>query len=84
MSHWNYRVFKHTDSKHKMGDSSNVIEDITYAIHEVYYEEDNTMFGHTAKPIQITGESVEDLRTEIKRIEEALDKPILTSRDCYE
>jgi len=76
---WNYRVFK---TEHE-----NYTE---YNIHEVYYESDNDNkpMGYTANPVrpeaiydEENSTPVADLRWQLKKMLEALDKPILTEKD---
>lgn len=50
MSHWHYQVMRHTDNS---GEEY-------YAIHEYYEMDDGD--GWTENPVDVTGESIEDLK----------------------
>ena len=58
---WNYRV---------------VSGRYAYGIHEVYYE-DGKVALHTDNPIHPSGETLEELKADYKRMAEAFDKPVL-------
>ena len=59
---WNYRVIE---------------RDGELAIHEVFYDDDGHIIGHTETPVFPRAESLEDLVDELKRYAEALEKPVL-------
>jgi len=67
MSHWNHRVVKE------------VLEDGTdwYSVREVFYNDDNTIYAYTQEPINISGESIEELKEYVQWILDCLDKDIL-------
>ena len=48
-----------------------------YAIHEVFYYEDGRVKGWTEDPVVPYGPSVEDLRFELAKYLEALNRPVL-------
>lgn len=62
MSHWHYQVMRHTDSS---GEEY-------YAIHEYYEMEDGD--GWTENPVDVTGESIKDLRSSLARMYRDIDK----------
>jgi hypothetical protein len=68
---WNHRVLKTKDGV----DGSD-----WYAIHEVFYE-DGKPRSYTANPIDVSGESIDDIRWVLERMRECLDKPALTPAD---
>ena len=65
MSHWNFRVMvtEHMDSKE-------------YGIHEVYYDAKGNPNGWTENPT-IVSDSVDGLVSNLKKMLEAVEKPIL-------
>ena len=67
MSHWNHRVVRQT---HKNGE-------ITHGIHEVFYDNDNTVNGCTLEPTNASCETVEELREYVQWMLDCIDKPIL-------
>ena len=68
MSTWNYRVLERKDKK--TGEK-------TYAIHEVYYNENGNPDGCTKNSIAPMGESLEELKGDIEYYLRALKKPVL-------
>lgn len=67
MTHWNHRVVK------KYYD-----EDYTeFAIKEVYYNEDKSIYAWMEEPCRVHGESLESLRQFLERCLKALDQPVL-------
>lgn len=77
---WNYRVMRHEHLDEATGEKEE-----SFALHEVYYESKDvndltvsaTDVGYTSEPIQVVGESVEDLRETLQRMLAALDKPVI-------
>lgn len=69
MTHWNHRVIKE------------VLSDGTewYSIREVFYndKEEESIFGYTEKPVDICGESIDEIRKYLQWCLGCLDKPIL-------
>ena len=68
---WDYRVIKRT---FKM--PSGYLE-IQHAIYEVYYDEDGNVNTWSANPMYIAGETLDELRDDLKRYSAAFDRPIL-------
>ena len=64
---WNYRVFRE-----KNGD---------YVIREVFYGEDGVIIGCTTNPVELFGQTIEELRKSLIDFQEALTHPILTIAD---
>ena len=62
MSHWHYQVMRHTDSS---GEEY-------YAIHEYYEMDDGD--GWAESPVDVTGESIEDLRRSLLRMYRDINK----------
>ena len=71
MSSWNYRVIRKPTP-----DTDSVV----YQIHEVYYREDGTIEGWTAEPVTPLGESVEELREDIRYFLQAFRRPVLEEK----
>ena len=67
MSHWNHRVIKKN-----VADGSD-----WFGIHEVFYNDDDTIWSYTENPISIVGESIDDLRQTLEWMLSCLDNPIL-------
>jgi hypothetical protein len=63
---WNHRVMKSKDG-----------EDDFYQIHEVFYDEDDVVKGYTKLGATAAGNTLEELRSELKRMLASLDKEIL-------
>jgi len=67
MSHWNHRVVK---AKYSDGTEY-------YSVREVFYNDDGSIFGYTSEPVDVSGESMEDLKEYIQWCLDCLDKPML-------
>lgn len=67
---WNYRVLAHRDGA-----------GIYFQIHEVYYDEQGNPNGYTERGTTIGSETLESLRSELERMKECLDKPVLSYSD---
>lgn len=72
MNHWNYRVIKTHDKEH---------DEVSYGIHEVYYDELDIPANATEKPVRIECESLEGLEETLEKMRIALDKTVLTDED---
>jgi hypothetical protein len=59
---WNYRVMRREN---------------TYAIYEVYYDNDGNMETFSEEPVCPMGESLEELRQDLEHYERALAQPTL-------
>tara|TARA_R110002074_G_scaffold308931_1_gene479681 strand:- start:72 stop:281 length:210 start_codon:yes stop_codon:yes gene_type:complete len=64
---WNHRVMKHKDG-----------EDDFFQIHEVYYTEDGEVDGYTLNGASAGGNTLDELRSELQRMLDSLDKEVLT------
>lgn len=71
---WNYRVLRRS-WLHINGDVEH-----TFAIHEVYYNDDGVPNSCSKDSIEPHGESMEELQKDFRRQLEAFSKPVL----CYE
>lgn len=68
---WNHRVLKHVD----------VEGNETFMIHEVYYDHDGKPCMYTMNGVTPYGETLIELREEIKHFMSAFEKPVLTPTD---
>ena len=66
MSSWNYRVMCHEYDG-----------EISYCIHEVYYDDDGKVTGWTQSASALFGESVEELIRDAELMSKAIKLPIL-------
>jgi hypothetical protein len=67
MSHWNHRVVK------QIGPDGSE----WYSIREVFYNDDDTIYAYTQKPVDIGGDTIEDIREYLNWCLNCLDTPIL-------
>jgi hypothetical protein len=63
---WNYRVVC-TENE----------AEVSYAIYEVYYDDDGRPEARTERPSYPAGETLEELREDVQRYLAALDQPVL-------
>jgi len=73
MSHWSHRVVR---QKHKSF-VPGVEPEITYSIHEAFYDDGDTEPSVTLQPSYPQGETLDDLRQVLTMMLEALDKPVI-------
>jgi hypothetical protein len=59
---WNYRI---------------MVRGGRYAVHAVYYADDGRIANWSAGPMDLSGESVEELSEELERFRRALSLPVL-------
>lgn len=70
---WNYRVIK---QEHPEG--------TTYAIYEVYYDEQDNILFISKDPMNPHGETITELQNDLKHMRQALKKPILDMDEVLE
>ncbi len=70
MAYWNYHVIR---KPHESGD-------VTFQLHEVYYSKAGIIEGWTEEAVKPLGESVGELREDIKLFLSAFRKPVLEER----
>jgi hypothetical protein len=72
---WNYRVIrrKHLDSKGEVS--------YGFAIHEVYYNADGSIWLISQNPIDPFGETSMELHEDLKHMTEALSLPVLVEEE---
>jgi hypothetical protein len=69
---WNYRIMRHVQALPGGEDET------TYAIHEVYYEDDGAVDSWTAEPCGSPfGETLSEMVNDLAWISTALAKPVL-------
>jgi hypothetical protein len=68
MSTWNYRVLRKT---HPDADSA------SYEVHEVFYQEDGSVDGWTVESVRPFGETVEELREDLRHFLHAFRRPVM-------
>jgi len=69
---WNHRVIASRDAKTK---------EFYFQIHEVYYDDDGKPKAHTAEPVSVGGNTLQDIRWTLNRMQEATKKPFLIYED---
>ena len=70
MSHWNHRIVKHDKDPDRTR--------WYYAIHEVFYEDDNSIYAITTDPIAVVSEEKEDILETLKWMIDCYSKPVLS------
>jgi len=66
MSHWNHRVIKRTTER-----------EVLYGIHEVFYNDDGSIYAYTEETVRAQCESIEELREYLQWMLNCLDKEVL-------
>lgn len=67
---WDYRVVKTISNGEEY-----------YSIHEAYYNEEDQASSITEDPVEAFGNSLEELKLDLERMLEALNKPVLIGKD---
>jgi len=75
MMTWNHRVVRY-QTRNLFGDP-----DVGFAIHEVYYDKDGNVQAMTSEAVRPWGDTKDELRLELMRMLEALNKPDLDYND---
>ena len=68
---WNHRVVRY-ETRNLFGDP-----DVGYAIHEVFYDNEGNIKAMTSDAVKPWGDTKDELRLELMRMLEALNKPDL-------
>lgn len=70
-SHWNYRVLvtDHGNAEHE------------FAIHEVYYDENEKPIAFTEQPVPVSADNADDLVWVMRQFEKACSKPFLSVKN---
>jgi len=76
-SHWNYRVVQTKREKPKSlcGGEDDMYDD--FAIHEVYYKDNGAIYAYSADAMHPSGETMEELESDIAAMQEAFHAPVL-------
>lgn len=67
---WNYRIIK-THSTY-CGESYQI-----YTVNEVYYDKQGKVDGHTSDGISPSGETLDELKSDLENYKKAFDKPAI-------
>jgi hypothetical protein len=67
---WNHRVIEKTTEYGAW-----------YAIHECHYYQDGTLYACTTEPVDVSGESIQELRQTLEWMLSCLDKPVVKWTD---
>ena len=67
---WNHRLVKRTHG-----------DDVLYAIHEVYYDDQGAPESVTEDPVGVAEQSKDDIKTTLRHMERALTMPTLNYED---
>lgn len=73
---WNYRIVK---KQVWLGKSLG--EEVQFAIHETYYDDNDKPTAITTGPMKPYGETLEELKSDLEKMVAALDKPVLIWED---
>lgn len=68
---WNHRVIR------RMFPDAAPSDQVQYGIHEVYYDPKRRPPSFTEDPMEVVGDSIEELRETLAHMLSCLDKPIL-------
>lgn len=66
MSHWNHRLIKREYD-----------ECVQFGIHEVFYNDDGSIYAYTEEPISVACDTEEDVKEILEWMQNCLDKPVL-------
>lgn len=72
MSTWNNRILRKTDAA---GDS------VFYMVHEVFYRDDGGIEGWTVEPVTPGGETLAELREDVRHFLHACRRPVLEEQE---
>jgi len=67
---WNHRVIRRTYE-------GTDYQEIRYEIHEVFYNDDGSIYAYTEESIEPSGETLKELKQDLKWMKKALEKPVL-------
>jgi hypothetical protein len=66
---WNYRIMQYREEHPEFGHP--------FGIHEVYYDDDDSVKGWTEDAIALVGHDLDDLEGRLRMMLEAFQKPVL-------
>lgn len=64
--YWNHRLIKRIDDGYEQ-----------YGIYEVYYNDDGSIYAYTEEPIEVCGDTQEDVEEILQWMMNCLEKPVL-------
>ena len=67
MSHWNHRILQETLPN----------GDLWFSVRETFYNEDSSIYAYTQEPVDVSGNSIEEIRETLQWMLTCLDKPVL-------
>ncbi len=70
MRHWNFRVIEFIEN-----------DETRYSIHEVFYDDNDKLYGYIEDPVKMQSDSVEGLIWMLRKLPEAIEKPVLKESD---
>ena len=71
MSHWNIRIIHHDKDEHPW-----------FGVHEVFYNDDQSIYAYTTEAIDISGETEEDVKEYVRMIVKDIESsPILNQSE---
>ena len=73
---WNHRIVRSVNRHPAIGNEP-AFEELFFAVHEVYYNEDGSIHNWTERSVGPCGNSIEELLSELEMFREAADQPIL-------
>lgn len=83
MSHWNYRIVRTRETRTPVAGGE--YEQESYALHEVYYDDDGSPIRMTAEPTTFGGETREEMVEALAlALHDAIRRPILDRDDIGE
>jgi hypothetical protein len=68
---WNYRLCRQV---YRAGTPD---EEIVLTFREVYYDSKGAIISHSEKPVSIYGETIEEIRFALEKMNEALNKDVV-------
>jgi hypothetical protein len=74
---WNHRV---VETEHIIGDEIHY----TYGVHECYYDNNGLVHSCTSTPINVSGDTVKDLKWLMPQLIKAFDAPVLKLKNIPE
>lgn len=72
IEYWNHRVMATIES-----------DSLYFAIHEVYYDTNNTPILYTEEPLQIINDSIAEMKQDLEYMLTCLNHPILWTGDKF-
>jgi hypothetical protein len=78
MSHyWNYRVVRHKAGIRALSSGKEIEYDDYYAIHEVHYNPDGSIYAMTREPVDVVSDGLKEIKSVLNMMRKACDKDTL-------